>query len=92
MTIFDPVIHFFKMVFPMLGHKIWLSAPKSFNISVPYILFLTLNWGYDDARQCSVDQAIALEAYWPNCKKHGQPEYINCSMARPLYVVHLAIM
>jgi len=31
----------------MLGHKIWLSAPESSNISVPYIVFLTLNWGYN---------------------------------------------
>jgi hypothetical protein len=48
MTICDPVIHFFKMTLPMLGHKIWLSAPESSNISNPYILFLTLNWGYND--------------------------------------------
>jgi len=27
---------------------IWLSAPNSSNISVPHILFLTLNWGYND--------------------------------------------
>jgi hypothetical protein len=77
MTTFDPVIHFFKMVLPILGHKIWLSAPESSNISVPYILFLTLNWVtmIPWARQCSMDQAIALRANWPNCKKHGWPEY-----------------
>ena len=46
MTIFDPVIPFFQNG---IAYKVWLSASKSSNISVPYILFLTLNWGYNDA-------------------------------------------
>ena len=45
MTIFDPIIHFFQND---IAYKVWLSASESSNISVPYILFLTLNWGYDD--------------------------------------------
>jgi len=32
-----------------IAYKVWLSASESSDIFVPYILFLTLNWGYDDA-------------------------------------------
>jgi len=34
-----------------------------------------------------MDQAIALEAYRPNCKKHGWPVCINHKMARLLYCI-----